>query len=143
MADDMLVAYASAQLMVGNLSQQNSIQVEVEAVQFGARPLIITLLVLNLMLVAVVLGEVIRTAFWRRMPSFNYADLRHVIVAASTDGSGISDFVYGDGDNQRASVIDNKVHHVLGTTTVELGRYRGRPALVLIEPVNALGYKIS
>ena len=143
MADDMLVAFASAQLMVGNLSQQNSIQVEVEAVQFGSRPFIITLLVLNLMLVAVVLGEVIRTAFWRGMPSFNYADLRHVIVAASTGGSGISGFVYGDGDNQEASVNDDVMHHVLGTTTVELKRYRGRPALVLIEPVNDLGYKIS
>jgi hypothetical protein len=131
MADDMLVAYASAQLMVGNLSQQNSIQVEVEAVQFGARPFIISLLVLNLMLVAVVLEEVIRTAFWRRMPSFKYADLRHVIVAASTGGTGISDFVYGDGDSQKASVNDDMMHRVLGTTTVELGHYRGRPALVL------------
>jgi len=130
MADDMLVAYASAQLMVGNISQQNSIQVEVEAVQFGTAPFIITLLVLNLMLVAVVLEEIIRTAFWREMPTFNYTDLRHLIVAASTGGSGISDFVYGDGDNQKASANDDMMHQVLGATTIELGRYRGRPALV-------------
>lgn len=65
------------------------------------------------------------------MASFNYADLRHVIVAASTRGSGISDFAYVDGDNQKVSVKDVMRHGVFGTRMIAIGSSRGRQAFIL------------
>lgn len=131
MTDDMLQAYASAQLIVGNKTRQASVQVEVEAVQFGARPFIVALFVFNSCLLLLVAEEAVRTQLWRRVSGFNYADIRHAIVAASTGGSGLIDFVHSEGKSEKTKARGDDIEIMMDKTIVELGRCRGRPALIL------------
>jgi hypothetical protein len=84
--DDMLAAYASAQLMVGNLSQVATADVSISTLTVGQRPYIIAIAVINLVVLLVVIEELIRTKVWHGLPSFNLADPTSLVAASFMGG---------------------------------------------------------
>ncbi|KAL4976285.1 hypothetical protein BDW66DRAFT_159837 [Aspergillus desertorum] len=91
--DDMLVAYASAQLIVGGFAASTSAQVQVSALRVGSRGYIIASAVLAGVIVSLVVAETIRMGRWRELPEFDYLDNRAVVVAASRGGKGIANYI--------------------------------------------------
>lgn len=90
MADDMLVAYASAQLMVGKMFTQQPARVYVYALQFGQPAYIYAIFTLNLVIIFAVMVEATRTYGWAALGRFNYLDPRDLIIAASRGGAEIA-----------------------------------------------------
>jgi len=90
MADDMLVAYASAQLMVGRMFTPQPARVYVYALQFGQPGYIYAIFTLNLVIICAVLAEAVRTYGWASLGGFNYLDPRDLIIAASRGGPEIA-----------------------------------------------------
>ncbi|KAH7383304.1 hypothetical protein BKA66DRAFT_441639 [Pyrenochaeta sp. MPI-SDFR-AT-0127] len=90
MADDMLVAYASAQLMVGRMFTQQPAKVYVYALQFGQPGYIYAIFSLNLVIIFAVVFEAVRTVGWSSLGRFNYLDPRDLIIAASRGGAAIA-----------------------------------------------------
>ena len=89
MADDMLGAYAAAQLMIGKFQQVTTADIRVSALAIGERKYCIAVFALNLFVVVLFAIEAARTKWWRGLPSFNIADVRHVVIAASEGGSDL------------------------------------------------------
>jgi hypothetical protein len=100
MADDMLIAYASAQLMVGRMFTQQPAKTYVYALQFGQPGYIYAIFALNLIIILAVLGEAIRTYGWSALGRFNYLDPRDLIIAASRGGAEIAEAADGIMDKQ-------------------------------------------
>lgn len=90
MVDDMLVAYASAQLMVGRMFTQQPAKVYVYALQFGQPGYIYAIFSLNLLIILAVVFEAVRTLGWKKLGRFNYLDPRDLIIAASRGGAEIA-----------------------------------------------------
>ncbi|KAL4982414.1 hypothetical protein BDW68DRAFT_195369 [Aspergillus falconensis] len=93
LVDDMLVAYASAQLIVGGFTAPTSAQVQVSALRVGSRGYIIASAVIAGVVVILVVAETIRMRRWRELPGFDYLDNRAVVVAASRGGKGIANYI--------------------------------------------------
>ncbi|KAL1594437.1 hypothetical protein SLS60_010197 [Paraconiothyrium brasiliense] len=92
MADDMLVAYGSAQLMVGtrDTSVDAVAEVYLYALQFGQPAYIYAVVALNTVIVLAVLVERYRTRAWTDLTRFNYLDPRDLVVAASRGGAQLA-----------------------------------------------------
>ncbi|KAI1380443.1 hypothetical protein F4677DRAFT_406865 [Hypoxylon crocopeplum] len=73
-ADDLLVAYGSAQMMVGNFTDQTGVEVRISAFMVGQQRYIIAVAVVNFLIVLLVIEEAIRTKGWRDMPAFDFSD---------------------------------------------------------------------
>jgi len=119
MADDILVAYASAQLMIGNFSSVVDTAMEVGVLILGEKIYIIAAFVFNMLLLLAILAEAVRTRGWARLPDMDYADLRHVVHASSAGGSLIAESV----DEMQESEYDKrnlKMIDVTGQVSVRL-----------------------
>ena len=93
MTEDMLVAYGSAQLVVGNFSQPAKALVHVNALRLGTPVYIYAIFSINALIVITFMAEALRTRGWRKLISFNYLDSRRLVVGSSRGGTGISDAV--------------------------------------------------
>uniref|UniRef100_A0A0B7KG89 Uncharacterized protein n=1 Tax=Bionectria ochroleuca TaxID=29856 RepID=A0A0B7KG89_BIOOC len=76
MADDMLGAYAAAQVMIGNFSQTTPTTIRVSAIAIGEFKYAISVFILNVVVIGLFIAEVIRTSWWSGMPEFDMTDLR-------------------------------------------------------------------
>lgn len=101
MADDMLGAYASAQLMVGDLTQGINATVQVTAIAFGGIKYNIAIFVANIAVILLLLIEVIRTKGWKGLPDFDVADIRHLVIAASEGGKELGNVAFGQENDIR------------------------------------------
>jgi len=90
MADTMLIAYASAQLMVGKMSMEQPAEVHIYALQFGQPVYIYAIFTFNLLVICAVAFEAMRTSAWSGLGRFNYLDPRDLIIAASRGGADIA-----------------------------------------------------
>lgn len=104
LVDDMLVAYASAQLVVGGLTVPARAFVNVEAIRAGSPGYIITSAVIIIVIVILVTVEAVRMRGWRALPAFDYTDARMLVVGASRGGHGIADHVGRERDKDWGSV---------------------------------------
>lgn len=95
MTDDMLGAFASAQLMVGNLTQDINATVRVTSIAFGGIKCNIAVFVTNIAVILLLLIEVVRTRGWKGLPDFDVADVRQLIVAASEGGKELGNIAFG------------------------------------------------
>jgi hypothetical protein len=86
MADDMLVAYASAQLMLASQTVTTSATVYVFALQFGQRGYIYSMFIFNGLVMLLVMAEALRTRGWKELGRFNYLDPRDLVIAGSRGG---------------------------------------------------------
>lgn len=92
LVDDILVAYASAQLMVGGFTAYVPVQVQVSAIRVGSRGYIIASAAITGLIAIVVLGEAIRMQRWRALPEFDYLDNQMLVVSASRGGRAVANY---------------------------------------------------
>ncbi|GFF90858.1 hypothetical protein IFM60648_09212 [Aspergillus lentulus] len=90
--DDMLVAYASAQLVVGGFATPASAAVHVSALRLGSRVYIVATAAITGVIVLLVIAEMVRTKGWRGLPAFDYLDNRMLVLGASAGGGEIAEY---------------------------------------------------
>ncbi|UZP42787.1 hypothetical protein NXS19_010603 [Fusarium pseudograminearum] len=90
MVDDMLVAYASAQFMVGEFKDEVKGSIRVTAIIIGEKKFAIAAFSLNMAIIALFLIEAIRTRGWKDITEFDPSDIRHVMIAASEGGANLA-----------------------------------------------------
>ncbi|RJE18293.1 hypothetical protein PHISCL_09370 [Aspergillus sclerotialis] len=88
--DDILVGYASAQLVVGNFSKPVPANVQVSSLRLGTREYIIASASINGLIVFLLTIEALRTRGWKYLPSFDYLDSRLVVTSTSRGGTAIA-----------------------------------------------------
>ncbi|KKP06977.1 hypothetical protein THAR02_00856 [Trichoderma harzianum] len=115
MTDDMLGAYAAAQLMVGNLTQSTNATLRVTAMAVGEMKYSIVVFVVNIVVILLFLIEIIRTRGWKDLPDFDVADVRHLAIAASEGGMELGNIAFG----QRRDIGDISIRY----TTSRSGRF--------------------
>ncbi|KAK4870243.1 hypothetical protein LT330_005297 [Penicillium expansum] len=93
LVDDMLVAYASAQLVVGEFEKSTPVVVQVSALRVGSQAYIITSAMITGLIALLVIGEGIRMRWWKDLPPFDYQDNRALILGASRGGKGVAEYV--------------------------------------------------
>lgn len=98
MVDDMLVAYSSAQLMVGGFKDKTSGFVRVTAITIGEKRFAVAAFALNMVVVALFILEAIRTRGWKGMTEFDPSDIRHVMIAASEGGGSLAHVGFSNSD---------------------------------------------
>jgi hypothetical protein len=81
--DDCLIATASAQLMVANDSYTISPIVSFEESSIGKREYAIAIVAINCFILLVFVEEGVRTRIWSALPTFNYSNVKNVIIASS------------------------------------------------------------
>lgn len=74
MADDMLVAYAGAQLMIADQSYLQYVTITKAAVKVGENIYIRAVFGINIVVIVVVIAEAMRTKLWRKMLTNDYMD---------------------------------------------------------------------
>lgn len=129
MLDDMLVAYASAQLMVGNQSTITETVVTKAALRVGNSVYIFAMFALNLVVLMAVFEEAIRTMLWKGLGKWNYMDIGMVIVSSWKGGRNSAetlDDVGGEIMNQMSRLHSwskkdrANVENISGKTLVKL-----------------------
>lgn len=95
MIDDILGAYAAAQIMISGATQETAAVLMVEGMALGSLPDSLLALIWNGTVVLIMLIEAIRTRGWRNLHGWDYSDLRSVIVSTSRGGQKIADRVAG------------------------------------------------
>lgn len=145
MLDDILAAYSSAQLMVGNQTASTATEIRVVSMQVGQLLYICFELILNCVILLIVLEEAIRTRGWRDLGAWDYMDIRNVVISSSRGGQDIA------ADADGAAVYDRKrdwVDKLTGAddsalkTTVKFESDKG--ALVLVPKTNiSVGRRVS
>ena len=91
MLDDILVGYASAQLVVGKDFKNTNVTIQVEAIRLGEGIYIYAVAALNLLALLLVVGEAWRTRMWKDLVVFDYMDLRDVVISSSQGGRGLAE----------------------------------------------------
>ena len=89
--DSSLLAFASAQLVLSSNTPSNPTNgtLTIGAVQVGTRGFVYSLFVFNVVLILIYLEETFRTRFWAGLPFLDPNDLKSVLVARFTDGTGL------------------------------------------------------
>lgn len=95
MMDDMLGAYAAAQLMVSDLKKSVPARLERSAISFGEFPFAVTVFAINLAILTTFMFEIIRTRWWKGLPRFDPSDVRMIAIAASEGGRNLGDLARG------------------------------------------------
>ena len=90
MVDDLLVAYASARLMIMNHSSLVSTTVDVKAFSNGSGLYIYLTFAINTLVVLLLAEEPLRTRGWKDVLYFDYADPRSLMIGASKGGYAIA-----------------------------------------------------
>ncbi len=90
MVDDLLVAYASAQLMIMNDSSLVYAAVEINAFRYGSALYIYLTFAINIAVIVLLVEEALRTRGWRDLLHFDYTDPRCLIVGASMGGCALA-----------------------------------------------------
>ncbi|KAG5659225.1 hypothetical protein KAF25_000427 [Fusarium avenaceum] len=98
MVDDMLVAYSSAQIMVGDFKDEAQGFVRVTAIRIGEKKFAFAAFALNMVVVALFILEAIRTRGWKGMTEFDPSDIRHVMIAASEGGASLAHVGFSNSD---------------------------------------------
>lgn len=90
MVEDLLVVYASAQLMIMNDSMLVPTTVDVKAFRYGSGLYIYLTFAINTVIVLLLAEEALRTRGWRDLLYFDYADPRSLIIGASKGGCAVA-----------------------------------------------------
>ncbi|EKV13165.1 hypothetical protein PDIG_39400 [Penicillium digitatum PHI26] len=88
LVDDMLVAYALAQLMVSGFEKSTPVVVQVSALRVRSRAYIIASAAITALIVLLAIGEGLRMRWWKDLPSVDYQDSRALILGASRGWQG-------------------------------------------------------
>lgn len=86
MTDDMLVAYAQAQLMIGGFLDSRPAVVQRQAMRVGEDAYVYTLFVFNILVIMVMLFECLRTRGWKDLVLFDYMDVEWLTIGGFRGG---------------------------------------------------------
>ncbi len=98
MLDDILVGYASAQLMVARQHSTTSIIITIQSMQIGEFGYIVAEVALDLLVMLIVIIEMIRTRGWKGLGVWDYMDVRNLVISSSRGGTDVSSYIDGIGD---------------------------------------------
>ena len=104
LVDDLLVAYASRQMVIFGGTDLAPVLKQFDAVRLGSARFIYISLGINVTLVLLVLAETIRTKAWQHLPAFDFTDLQSVMAAAILSPSHFDDPALVTGELKRASI---------------------------------------
>lgn len=90
MADDLLGAYSSAQLIIMKDAADVAATVEVQAFAYGSAVYIYLVFAINTVVLLLVLGEALRNRGWKDLLHFDFTDPRSLIIGGSMGGHGIA-----------------------------------------------------
>jgi hypothetical protein len=91
MLDDILVGYASAQLMIAEDSAEVPAVITVAAIRFGKSIYIYLIVGITAFVLLFAVEEAIRTKGWKDSPRFDYADYAQLAIASSRGGQELAD----------------------------------------------------
>lgn len=86
MTDDMLVAYAQAQLMIGGFLESRPAVVQRQAMRIGEDAYVHALFVFNILIILVMLFECFRTRAWKDLVLFDYMDVEWLTIGGFRGG---------------------------------------------------------
>lgn len=86
MTDDMLVAYAQAQLMIGGFMESRPAVVQRQAMRVGEDAYVYALFVFNILIILVMLFECFRTRGWKDLVLFDYMDVEWLTIGGFRGG---------------------------------------------------------
>lgn len=86
MTDDMLVAYAQAQLMIGGFLDSSPAVVQRQAMRVGEDAYVYALFVFNILIILVMLFECFRTRGWKDLVLFDYMDVEWLTIGGFRGG---------------------------------------------------------
>lgn len=113
MLDDILVAYASAQLTIADDLTEVSATVSLSAVRFGKSVYIYLIFGINTFVLLLVAEEAFRTKGWKNVPAFDYTDLAHLAIASSRGGTDMANAIENEvndaGKNRIREKTKNKI----------------------------------
>lgn len=104
MVDDLLVAYASAQLMVANDTFLNPATVCVKAFVFGSNVYIYSIFTISTLISLLLLEEIFRTKGWKDLTFFDYMDPRSLIIGSLMGGKAFADKVARVARDRKVSI---------------------------------------
>ena len=116
MLDDILIGYASAQLMVGNQSIVTDAIVTTMALKIGQRIYIDAMFTFNLVLIVIVFEELIRTKAWKGLQKWDYMDIGTLIVSSFEGGKDFSEMTSRD-INEDEEISNKKTRSGQGAST--------------------------
>ncbi|KAF2421164.1 hypothetical protein EJ08DRAFT_702143 [Tothia fuscella] len=91
MLDDIMVGYASAQLMIAKDSTDVPAIITTSAIRFGKSIYIYLIIGINAFVMLLMLEEAIRTRGWRDSSQFDYADFAQLAFASSRGGTELAE----------------------------------------------------
>lgn len=90
MLDNVLLAYSSAQLMLGNDTILKPTTVLIPSIRIGGSAYIYIIAVINFAYLTLYLIELARTRGWKALQRFDYMDIKTLIVGTSMGGTSIA-----------------------------------------------------
>ena len=123
MIDDLLVAYASAQLLIANDSTPMPATIQVQAFVFGSTIYVYLIFAINTAVILVLIQEALRTRNWNGLSDFDYMDPRSLIIGSSMGGKAIARKVKTLTRGNKKSVYEHDSRQV-GNTRVILDEHR-------------------
>ena len=93
MIDDLLIAYASAQLLIPNDSTPMPATIQVQAFIFGSAIYVYLIFAINTAIILVLIEEAFRTQNWKGLSNFDYMDPRSLIIGSSMGGKAVAEKV--------------------------------------------------
>jgi hypothetical protein len=89
MVDDVLLAYASAQLMINNQTENTNVTTTSAAMRVDKDVYIRAIFGINIFICLLMVVEAVRTRLWYKVSSFDYMDPADVILGASQKKEGL------------------------------------------------------
>ena len=134
--DNILLAYASADLMITKDFVPSNVTSEEAAIVFGTPVYIYLVFITNLISFLVYIAEALRTRGWRDLTTFNYMDVKTVIVATSMGGTGIADKVNTLHEENDSSWRAERKDRIAGQIHAQLERSSQGVAAIVVSNVN-------
>ena len=123
MIDDLLVAYASAQLLIANDSTPTPVTIQVQAFVFGSPIYVYLIFAINAAVILVLIEEAFRTRDWKGLSNFDYMDPRSLIIGSSMGGKAVAEKVETLARGKEKSLYEHDSRQV-GNIRVLLDKHR-------------------
>ena len=123
MIDDLLIAYASAQLLIANDSTPTPATIQVHAFVFGSVLYVYLIFAINTAIILCLIEEAYRTRNWKGLSDFDYMDPRSLIIGSSMGGKAVAEKVKTFARGNKKSVYEHDSRQV-GNIRVILDKHR-------------------
>ncbi|MCJ1362851.1 hypothetical protein MMC16_001957 [Acarospora aff. strigata] len=142
MVDDVLLAYASAQLMIAGTDNPTASRkatdatLEIPAVRIGQNSYIYGIAAINFILLAIFVLETLRTRGWHDLPAFDYQDLKTLVVGSSMGSDSVALAASLAHRSRRSSWKADPADAVVGKVKVVVERREHGFAIVPAAPLD-------